>query len=176
MKYGKLNLFLFSLALLGITSCGEPDPSKLPTISTPANAQVDLSKISLSISNATITRINNNNYRLNFDYTLTNTAGAHLSFVCIYDSTDEMIEVELTDQMQQRIVPSKRPMEGLTLTEPRPLKILHGSTTRNYQAPLMPELRDAGDPITLRVRLHAPSRYDELRSSIEAPSITIPWP
>lgn len=176
MNYGKIYSALSLAALLCITSCGEPDPSKLPVITTPANAKVDLSKISIAVSNAKITRINENKFTLSFDYTVTNTIGAHLSFICLYDNTDELIEVNLSDKNDQKLILGKRPMEGLTLTEPRPLKILNGKTTRTYKTPLMPELRVAGDPIKLRVRLHAPSRYDELRSSIEAPTVIAPWP
>lgn len=176
MKYGKTYLFLPLAALLGITSCGSPDPSELPVITTPANAKVNLSQISLAVSNAKITQINEHQHSLSFDYTITNTAGAHLSFICIYSNTDELIEAKLTDQEDQKLTLGKRPLEGLTLTEPRPIKILNGSTTRSFKAPLLTQQREMGDPITLHVRLHAPSRYDELRSSIHAPVITIPWP
>lgn len=172
----KIPPMLLPLLPLALFSCGGPDPAKLPVINTPANAKVDLSKISLVVNNAQITRVNENQYSLSFDYTIRNQAGAHLAFICLYDSTDELIQVGLTDQNGQKPVLGKRPMEGLTLTEPRPLKIPNGSTTRRYQVPVMPEVRDSGDPITLRVRLHAPSRYDELRSTIEAPPVVVPWP
>lgn len=169
-------LILPVMITLTFSSCGSPDPAKLPVINTPANAKVDLSKISLTVSNAHITRINENKYSLSFDYTVVNQTGAHLAFVCLYDSTDDLIEVGLTDKNEQKLVLGKRPMEGLTLTEPRPLKILSGSKTRSYKAPILPEVRETGDPVTLRIRLHAPSRYDELRSTIEAPVVIVPWP
>ncbi|BDS05601.1 hypothetical protein NT6N_06410 [Oceaniferula spumae] len=174
----RCKLLAFSPAILALvfSSCGEPDPANLPVINTPANAKVDLSKVTLSISNAKITRINENKYTLNFDYTVTNHSGAHLAFPCLYDSTDDLIEVGLTDNTDQKLVPGKRPMEGLTLTEPRPLKIANGPVTRSYSVPIMPEVRDSGDLITLRVRLHAPSRYDELRSTVAAPLVQVPWP
>ena len=170
-------LFIITItAAVTLSSCGEPDPSKLPVVRTPANAKVDLTNISLAITNARIIRKTESSYSLSFDYTITNQTGAHLAFICLYDTTEELIEVNLSDQDEQRLTLGKRPMEGLTLTEPRPLKILSGSTTKTYNVPLIPGLRETGDPITLRVRLHAPSRYDELRSSIEAPLVTIPWP
>ena len=103
MKYGKTYLFLPLAALLGITSCGSPDPSELPVITTPANAKVNLSQISLAVSNAKITQINEHQHSLSFDYTITNTAGAHLSFICIYSNTDELIETKLTDQEDQKL-------------------------------------------------------------------------
>jgi len=165
-----------TIIALSLCSCGDPDPSKLPVINTPANAKVDLSQISLTISKAKITRTADSKYSLSFDYTITNQAGAHLAFVCLYDNTDELIEINLTDPSDEKIILGKRPMEGLTLTQPRPIKLLNGSTTRHYKAPITPTVREAGDSIKIRVRLHAPSRYDELRSSIEAPTTTVTWP
>ena len=70
----------------------------------------------------------------------------------------------------------KRPLEGLTLTEPRPLKIPIDKTIRSYQVPIMPVLLESGEQLEMRVRLHAPSRYDELRSSIEATKVHLSWP
>ncbi len=176
MNCAKINLPLILVALLGLTSCGEPAPSKYPTITTPANAKVDLSQVSLSVSNAKITADGENKFNLSFDYTVTNTAGAHLSFTCLYPTTAELIQVELTAPTGELVPLGRRLLEGLTLTEPRPIKIPNGSSTKNYTTPLTPSVYETGDLITLRVRLHAPSRYDELRTSIEAPLITITWP
>jgi len=176
MSRSKLLLVLPAISALALSSCGDPDPSKLPVITTPPHGKVDLSKVSLAITNAKITRVNENKYTLKFDYTVTNHSGSHLAFTCLYDSTEDLIEVGLTDQESKKLIPGKRPMEGLTLTEPRPLKILNGPVTRSYTVPIIPEVRDTGDLINLRVRLHAPSRYDELRSTVEAPLIQVPWP
>ena len=171
-----LILFIPAFTTLALVSCGEPAPSTLPVISTPSGAKVNLSKVSMVVSNPKITRVSENKYTLNFDYTLNNQAGAHITFPCLHNVTDDLIEINLHDSGQQALVLGKRPLEGLTLTQPRPLRIPSGETTRHFTVPLMPELREKGDPISLRVRLHAPSRYDELRSSIEAPRLQIFWP
>ena len=128
------------------------------------------------MSNTKITKTGENKYNLSFDYTVTNSAGAHLAFTCLYNTTDELIQAELTDAEGKPLTLSRRTLEGLTLTEPRPIKLLNGNTTRSYKAPLIAVAHETGDLITLRVRLHAPSRYDELRSSVEAPLVTVPWP
>jgi hypothetical protein len=41
---------------------------------------------------------------------------------------------------------------------------------------VLPVFREKGSPISARIRLHAPSRYDELRSSVEAPNLQVIWP
>jgi hypothetical protein len=170
------HLLLLALLLPGFSSCGKTDPSKAPVINTPAGAKVDLSKVSMDVSNARITRGNKNKYVLDFDYTVHNHAGANITFLCLYNEMDDLIEVNLTDKEGNDLVLGKRLLDGLTLTEPRTLRIPIGETTRSYTVPLMPELREKGDPISVRIRLHAPSRYDELRSSVEAPDIHVLWP
>jgi hypothetical protein len=169
--------FCFAVAIsLLLASCGSPDPSKAPVINTPLGQKIDLSRVSLQVTNATLTRINENKYALEFDYTIENQAGGNIVFPCLYNEMDDLIEVNLSDQDGTPLVLGKRPLEGLTLTEPRPLRIPVGKTTRHYLVPVMPELREQGDLIHARVRMHAPSRYDELRSSIEAPGLNVPWP
>ncbi len=169
-------LLLLALLLPGLLSCGKPDPSTAPVINTPAGAKVDLSKVSLELSNTRITRGNDNTHVLEFDYTVHNQAGAHIAFPCLYNEIDDLIEVNLTDKEGNDLVLGRRPLDGLTLTAPRPLRIPIGETTRSYTVPLMAALRAKGDPVNVRVRLHAPSRYDELRSSAEAATIQVPWP
>lgn len=159
-----------------LTSCGDPDPSKAPVINTPSGAKVDLSRVSMTVSNIQLTTENENKFTLSFDYTVNNQASGHITFPCLHNKMDELIEVNLTDKDGGSLHLGKRPLEGLTLTEPRPLKIPMGKTTRSYTVPVMPELREQGDPINIRVRLHAPSRYDELRSSVEAPQVQVLWP
>lgn len=176
MKNGN-TFFLTAITLvIMLTSCGKPDPSNLPIIHTPHNAKVDLSNVSLTISDAKIVRSKDNKYHLLFNYTVTNSKGAHLSFICIYRNTDELIDTKLIDQDEEPLTLGKRELEGLTLTLPRPIKILNGDTTRSLKTPINEELRESGEPITIRVRLHAPSRYDELRSTVEAAPVVIPWP
>ena len=114
--------------------------------------------------------------QLTFDYTLRNRAGATISFPSIFSGKDELIEVNLSDQNGDPLYLGKRPLEDLTLASPRPMLIPKGKSTRGYKVPVQQEFRKKDDPITLRVRFHAPSRYDELRSSVEAPLIQIPWP
>ncbi|MBT8035990.1 MAG: hypothetical protein KJO21_00470 [Verrucomicrobiae bacterium] len=170
------HIILLALFPCCFSSCGKQDPSKAPVINTPTGAKVDLSMISLVVSNPRITLGADHTSALEFDYTIHNQAGANIAFPCLYNETDKLIEVNLSDKEGNPVQTGRRPMEDLTLTEPRPLRILIGKTTRSYKVPLMPELRKKGDPINLRVRLHAPSRYDELRSSLEAPRSVILWP
>ena len=167
---------LITACTFGLISCSETDPGKGPIIETPANGKVDLSKVSMTITKAKLKCIDENHYQLDFSYTLINKAGATLSFQSIFSSKDDLIEVNLSDQNGDRLFLGKRPQEGLTLAQPRAMLIPKGKTTRSYTVPVMPELREKGDPITVRVRFHAPSRYDELRSSVEAPLILTPWP
>jgi len=145
-------------------------------IVTPPNAKVDLSKISMKLRNVEIARKHDNSYALTFDYTLVNNAGATLSFQSIFSGKDDLIEVNLSDKNSYPVDLGKRPQEGLTLAAPRAVLIPKGKSTRPYTVPVMPQFREKGDPITVRVRLHAPSRYDELRSTVEAPIVTTPWP
>ena len=176
-----MNLRIYFLTLpmiltLVLSSCGEPNPNLAPVINTPHGAKVDLAKVTMVVANAQLTMVSDNKYSLSFDYTIDNLAGANIAFPCLYNEMDDLIEVNLSDQEHQTLHLGKRPLEGLTLPEPRPLIIPIGKTTRSYKVPVMPELREKGDPITVRVRLHAPSRYDELRSSVEAPRLQVPWP
>ena len=167
---------LAGLCAFGLTSCSESDPYQGPVIETPANGKVDLTKVSMKVTKAKIKCIDENHYQLDFDYTLINKAGATLSFQSIFSGKDDLIEVNLSDQNGDRLFLGKRPQEGLTLAQARAMLIPKGKSTRHYTVPVMPELRMKDDPITVRVRLHAPSRYDELRSTVEAPLIQAPWP
>lgn len=161
---------------LCLVSCNPSDPSKGPLITTPDHAQVDLSKVSLKISKAKFAFDQKDQCQLTFDYTLRNQAGATLSFSSIFSGKDDLIEVNLSDQNGDPLYLGKRPLEDLTLASPRAMLIPQGKSTRSYKVPVQREFRKKDDPITVRVRFHAPSRYDELRSSIEAPLIQIPWP
>ena len=163
-------------AAFGLSSCVDSDPSHGPVIETPANAKVDLTKVSMKVTKAKIKRIDENNYQLDFDYTLINKAGATISFISIFASKDDIIEVNLSDRNDDRLHLGNRPQEGLTLAQPRPMLIPKGKSARHYIVPVMPELRMKDDPISVRVRLHAPSRYDELRSTVEAPTVIVKWP
>ena len=167
---------LLSIFTLGLISCGEQAKDSGAVIVTPSHGKVDLSKVSLKVKQVKITRKNDNQYSLSFKYTLINKAGATISFTSIFSGKDDLIEVNLSDKNGDPLFLGKRPQEGLTLASARPMLIPKGKFTRIYTVPVMPELREKGDPITVRVRFHAPSRYDELRSSIEAPRVQTPWP
>lgn len=164
------------LAAALLSSCGEPDPAQLPVKHTPPGGKVDLSRISLTISNAAITRGRDGRLVLGFDYSIHNAGKAHLAFPCIYSNTDDLIDVKLSDKNGEPVLLGKRPMEGLTLTEPRPIKLPVGISTRSLKIPLAAGLQNPGSPVTLHARLDAPSRYDELRSTISAPPVSIAWP
>ena len=120
--------------------------------------------------------VSENEYSLTFDYTLDNQAEGNIQFLCLYNNTDNMMEINLTDKDNSELVLGNRPLEELTLTEPKPLLIPIGKTTRQYTVPVMSELREKDDIINIRARLHVPSRYDELRSSIEARWSHALWP
>lgn len=178
MKKNLVHVTLASATVIthSLISCSAPDPSAAPVINTPIGAKVDLAQVHMIVNNPQITRINENKYSLSFDYTLINKAGANISFLCLYNTTDSLVQVNLTDKTGQALHLGKRPLEGLTMAQPKPMHIPIGKTTRRYTVPVMPELREKGELIKLRVRIHAPSRYDELRSSVEAPTLEIPWP
>lgn len=167
--------YLAILSLL-FASCGNQGSRNAPEKLTPLGAKVDLNRVSLQVKDIAINQHNDGNHRLSFDYIIENQAGASIVFPCLYNNTDELIEVTLTDSTNQILLLGKRPLEGLTLTEPKPLRIPLGKSKRNYQVPVMPAALKQGEPIQMRVRLHAPSRYDELRSSIETASIILQWP
>jgi len=161
---------------IGISSCGKTTSTNTPVIDTPTGNAVDLNKVSMTVSDAHIAKTAENEYALKFDYTVINKVGADIRFLCLYNNTDDLIQVNLTDQENLALTLGKRPLEGLTLTQPKPLRIRNGETTRSYKVPFMPGSLKKGDPISIRVRLHAPSRYDELRSSLEAPRLQVIMP
>ena len=167
--------YLAILSLM-LASCGNQGVRTAPERITPLGAKVDLNMVSIQVENAVMGQANDGNYRLSFDYIIENQAGAVIVFPCLYNNTDELIEVNLTDSTNQILLLGKRPLEGLTLTEPQPLRIPMGKTKRNYQVPVVSAPLNQEDPLRMRVRLHAPSRYDELRSSIEATGINLQWP
>jgi len=164
------------LLTLALTSCGDPEPLNAPIINTPAGAKVDLSKVTMLVTNAQLTMVGKNKFQLSFDYTVDNQAGAVIAFPCLHNQMDNLIEVNLSDKDDTTLHLGKRLLEGLTLTEPRPLKIPIGITTRSYKVSVLPVFREKGSPISARIRLHAPSRFDELRSSVEAPRLQVLWP
>jgi len=168
-------LIPLSIVLIACTP-SPPDPSSLPTVITPQGEKINLDQVSLTISHPQILHSSENNYTLEFDYTITNHAQTNIAFLCLYNNTDDLIQVNLTDNQGKPITLNKRLLEGLTLTEPRLLHILVGKTTRHLSIPFSSiKPRKKGEPLSMRVRLHAPSRYDELRSTIEAPIITLLW-
>lgn len=168
-------ILALGFCVLGMASCGK-STNNTPIIDTPTGEAVDLSKVSMTVSNAQIAKTGENEYALKFDYTVINKEGADIRFLCLYNNTDDLIQVNLTDKEDQTLTLGKRPLEGLTLTQPKPLRIHNGETTRGYKVPVILGSLKKGDPVSIRVRLHAPSRYDELRSSVEAPRLLVPWP
>ena len=57
----------------------------------------------------------------------------------------DSLKSTLTDKDGNALMLGKRPLEGLTLTEPRPLKFPIGKTTRNYRgARIMPRSLEPG--------------------------------
>ena len=178
MKHrSKLPFLLLTAAYISLSSCGTPEPVEVATVHTAPDAKIDLTGINLSVSNAQITKDTKGNHFLSFDYTVVNNTGSHLSFVAIYSNSDSLIDTDLTDKDGAALTINRNPLLDLTLSQPRPLIFRSGSSaTRPYKVSLAEEFRDTGEPITLRVRLHAPSRYDELRSTITAPLTIVTWP
>lgn len=159
-----------------LTSCGDADPASAPVRKTEDGGKVDLSGVTLTTSNASIGKNDKVQHVLVFDYTLTNTSGFNIEFPCLYSNLDYLIEVNLSDKEGESVPLGRRPLDQLTMTQPRPERILVGTTTRTYKAPIGPNTLKPGDLLSVRIRLHAPSRYDELRTSLEAPTLTLPLP
>lgn len=164
------------LAGILLAGCGGPDPATAPVRKTPHGGKVDLSGVALAANNASIGRDKDGRHILVFDYTLDNTSGSNIEFPCLYSNLDYLIEVNLADKDGEPVALGRRPLDGLTMAQPRPTRIPVGTTTRTYKVPLGQNTLKPGDPVTARVRLHAPSRYDELRTSLEAPTLTLAWP
>ncbi|MGB2402658.1 MAG: hypothetical protein ACPIA7_04540 [Akkermansiaceae bacterium] len=135
-----------------------------------------MDQISLNVEDAKIIEQHDNKYLIKFQCTINNESGSVISFPCLYHRVDELIEVIITDAGHNRLTLAKRPLEELTLAEPQPLKIAMRKTILNYKASIIDPHLKPDDLIKMRVRLHAPSRYDELRSSIEAPKTLLLWP
>ncbi|HCL96845.1 MAG TPA: hypothetical protein DHW77_03700 [Verrucomicrobiales bacterium] len=157
-------------------SCSSDHPNNAPTKKTPTGAKVNLSGVSLTTSKATIHQRANGIYELQFDYTITNSSASNIEFPCLYASIDDLIEVNLSDQDNDPIALGSRPLEGLTLTQPRPRRISVGETTRSYSVPIIDTALEAAELVNIRIRLHVPSRYDELRNSLEARSLALQPP
>ena len=125
---------------------------------------------------ASIVKISDHKHELRFEYTLENKSGSNIQFPSIHPSMDRLVEVSLTDKDQQAIHLVKNSLAGLTLPQPAARKILAGKTTRSYSVPIIPNTLKPNDPVNVRIRLHVPSHFDELRSSLEAPTLTLAWP
>lgn len=162
--------------LLLCASCGNRQTDPPPIKHTPLGARVDLEHVSLEVRGETIIARDNAPHLLRFQFTIHNESGAIISFPCLYHRIDELIEVNLTNRENKYLTFGKPPLAGLTLTEPQSLKIALNKTTLTFEAPIIAPLPNSSEPIEMRVRLHTPSRYDELRSSIEAPTRVILWP
>lgn len=174
---------LSRLALLGtgfmcihLSSCSKPEPVEAPVFYTPINAKVNLEPVSLQITNAQLTQTANENYQLKFDHTVTNHSDTSIGFACLYNRMNELIEVNLTDAEGNDIPFVRTAYDNITLAQPKPFIIKVGEATNTYTKDVSPANLEAGAPVNIRIRLHAPSRYDELRSSVEAAPLQLPWP
>ena len=166
---------LLTIPLL-LTSCGDPDPSKAPTRDTPTGAKVDLTDVSLSVEEASIEKTSNTLYELRFEYTINNSSGSNIQLPSVYPNMDHLIEVTVTDKDAQLFTLERNSLEGLTLAQPNPKRILVGKTTRSYKVKIAPNDIQEDDLVSVRIRLHVPSRYDELRSTLEAHTLSLVWP
>ncbi len=164
---------------LFMASCGEPSDPNSPIKIIPESDKIPLSGVSLTIKKAKLERKNDHLLTLSFRYTITNKSGYAISFPSIYPGKDHLIDVSLYDKNGDPINLGRRPLDDLTLASPRTMIISRGKFSRDYQLPIPYDIYSTlkkGDKVTLRVRFHAPSRYDELRSTIEAPLTTLTWP
>ena len=167
---------LVALPIL-LTSCGnDPDPENAPVRDTPPGGKVDLTGISLIITNASIVENKKSKYELRFDYTLVNTSGFNIQFPSIHANINSLVQVNLVDNKGKEVLLARNPLDGLTMTDPRTRRITIGKTTRTYTIPIAPNTLKKDTPINVRVRFHTPSRYDELRTSVEAPIFNLLWP
>ena len=170
------HLCSLSLCLLLCVSCGQQDTATSPVNHTPIGARVNLDQVNLDIRGAEIIEQHDKKHLVKFQCTINNESEAVISFPCLYHSIDELIEVIITDADHKRLTLAKRPLEGLTLAEPQPLTIAMRKTILHYEASIIDSHLKPNDTVEIRVRLHVPSRYDELRSSIEAPKTLLLWP
>ena len=161
---------------LALTSCTKPEPVEAPVYLTPNSAKVNLSQISMTASNVRITKSGQGQHIVHFDYTILNQSDRSLAFNCLYNRTDKLIEVNLSDAEGQPIPLEYNNLDSLTLAKPKPLTIRTGETTSSYKKLISPSPLETGSLINVRIRLHTPSRYDELRSSLEAPLTQVLWP
>lgn len=171
------------LAFMLLTSCQTNSDNNPSThdgaermIVTPVNGQVDLSKVTLRIDKVEILPSAANRFTLNFDYSMQNRAGATIAFGSVHGGIKDLLVVTLIDQEGNEIPLAKKNRDGLTYAEPRQVKIPEGQTPGKYTAQVISEFQTKGETITVRVRFHAPSRYDELRSTLEAPAVRVIWP
>lgn len=177
----KLSL-LASLAIgsLALPSCSKPQAKndEAPIYFTPFNDKVDLSQISMTVSNLTISKKSNTQNSISFDYTINNQSGHSTAFACLYNRSNSLIEVNITDEEGNAIPLAKGVLDNLTLAKPKPMVIKAGETTNTYTKLIASEnsTLETGSIVNVRIRLHTPSRYDELRSSLEAPITPAIWP
>lgn len=166
-----LSIYLF----LG-ASCTNRTTVSPPVKYTPIGARVDLHQVSLEVADAKIIKQDDKKHLVQFRCTINNQSGAVISFPCLYHRIDELIEVSITDEYYKPLTVARGPLERLTLAEPQPLNIAIHKTVLSYEASIINSSPEPNSRVEMRVRLHAPSRYDELRSSIEAPKKWLLWP
>ncbi len=165
------------IACLLTLSCTAPQqPEQVaPIYYTPFNDKVDLSHVSMTATNLQLGKNQQGHRQVSFDYTVLNQSGTSIAFACLYNRANNLIEVNLYDAEGNAVPLARNPLDNLTLAKPKPLIIKAGETIHHYSKVIAPSSLEAGTPITIRIRLHTPSRYDELRSSLEAPLIHSVW-
>lgn len=157
-------------------SCAKKEPIVAPVYYTPINDKVNLSQVSMTTSNVQITKSNDGKRNINFDYTVTNSGEKSIAFACLYNRLNELIEVNLSDAEGNPVPLVYNPLDELTLAMPKPLIIRTGETKRSYSKPIAPAELEIGSTVNVRIRLHTPSKYDELRSSLEPTPVQVLFP
>ncbi|MGJ8676440.1 MAG: hypothetical protein ACSHX0_02875 [Akkermansiaceae bacterium] len=172
------NIISLTLILLA-SSCSQTVEQEAPIYYTPIDAQIDLSEVSMNVTKAQISKTIKNSkdvYTLSFDYEIINSSGQSIAFACLQNKMNTLLDVYLANAEGTSIPLIINPLDALTLAEAKPMIIKAGAITRSYSCDIMPSLIETGTPITLTIKLHLPSRYDELRSSLEPPSSQLTWP
>ena len=169
------NVSLFTSSCEQLDSESEP----APVYYTPISAKVDLTGVSMGVTNVQLIQkayTTGDKYFLSFDFHVLNQSEQSIAFACLKNRLHDLIEVNITDAEGKTIPLVRDPLDELTLAQPKPLVIRTGLNNDKYEHIVGNIGTEAGQPVHLRIRLHTPSRYDELRSSLEAPLTTVTWP
>ena len=158
-----------------LNSCTQEAPEPAPIFYTPFHGKVDLANVTMGTTDAKITR-KGNKYTISFDFHILNKSGKSIAFACLQNHLRQLIEVNVYDAEGTAIPLVRDPLDDLTRSRPKSMLIPAGLYNGSYQHLITHIGTEDGAPVTIRARLHTPSRYDELRTTLEAPLVQTLWP